>query len=54
MSNKTKGNFINFFKNRYLEEIFFGGEIRDICVPVESNIESNILPIPGIFIVNMV
>lgn len=30
----------------YLEETFFGGEIRDLCVPIDSN---NILPTPGIF-----
>lgn len=32
--------------NRYSEEIFFGGEIRDLCVAIDSN---NILPTPGIY-----
>lgn len=38
--------FVMFYINSYSEEIFFGGEIRDICVPVDSN---NILPTPGTF-----
>lgn len=31
--------------NRFLEETFFGGETRDICVPIDLNM----LPTPGIY-----
>lgn len=39
-------NWMLYCFKSYMEEIFFSGEIRDLCVPIDSN---NILPTPGNF-----